>query len=58
MLTWSCHGILCTGKTYQATVKLTFVEGASLPDPAGLFNASLGGGTRRAIDLREGDEFD
>ncbi len=55
---WSHAGILCTGETYKATVKLTFMKGASLPDPAGLFNASLEGNTRRAIDLREGDELD
>ena len=55
---WSHAGILCTGETYKASVKLTFAQGASLPDPSGLFNASLEGGTRRAIDLREGDELD
>jgi hypothetical protein len=55
---WSRHGILCTGETYKAVVKLTFAKGATLPDPAGLFNASLEGGTRRAIDLREGDALD
>ncbi|HMU62943.1 MAG TPA: DUF1801 domain-containing protein, partial [Gemmatimonadales bacterium] len=48
---WSCRGIICTGETYKDKVKLTFAKGASLPDPAGLFNASLEGGTRRAIDL-------
>ncbi len=48
-------GILCTGETYKAAVKLTFAKGASLPDPRGLFNASLEGNTRRAIDLHEGD---
>lgn len=52
---WSHHGILCTGETYQKAVKLTFAKGASLADPAGLFNASLDGNTRRAIDLHEGD---
>ncbi|VVE31511.1 hypothetical protein PAQ31011_03691 [Pandoraea aquatica] len=52
---WSCDGILCTGETYKAAVKLTFPKGASLPDPTGLFNASLEGNTRRAIDFREGD---
>ncbi|WP_374469135.1 DUF1801 domain-containing protein [Phenylobacterium sp.] len=52
---WSHAGILCTGETYKAVVKLTFAKGASLPDPAGLFNASLEGGTRRAIDIREGE---
>jgi hypothetical protein len=51
---WSHHGILCTGETYKHTVKLTFAKGASLPDPAGLFNASLDGNTRRAIDIAEG----
>ncbi|MBL8569409.1 MAG: DUF1801 domain-containing protein [Phreatobacter sp.] len=52
---WSHGGIICTGETYKAVVKLTFARGASLADPAGLFNASLDGNTRRAIDLREGD---
>ncbi|MGG5817513.1 DUF1801 domain-containing protein [Falsiroseomonas sp. HW251] len=52
---WEHAGILCTGETYKAVVKLTFAKGASLPDPAGLFNASLEGGTRRAIDIREGE---
>jgi hypothetical protein len=56
--TWSHAGILCTGETYRDKVKLTFARGASLADPAGLFNASLDAGTRRAIDLREGDEID
>lgn len=55
---WSCGGILCTGETYKATVKLTFPKGASLPDPTGLFNASLEGNTRRAIDFREGAAID
>jgi hypothetical protein len=55
---WSCQGIICTGETYKEKVKLTFAKGASLPDPARLFNASLTGGTRRAIDLREGEEVD
>ncbi len=55
---WSHGGILCTGETYKSTVKLTFAQGASLPDPSGLFNASLEGNTRRAIDLREGDTLD
>jgi hypothetical protein len=55
---WSDHGILCTGETYKAVVKLTFAHGAALPDPAALFNASLEGGTRRAIDLREGEMID
>jgi len=52
---WSLDGILCTGESYKAAVKLTFAKGASLPDPAKLFNASLDGNTRRAIDLHEGD---
>ena len=52
---WSDHGIICTGETYKAVVKLTFAKGASLADPAGLFNASLEGNTRRAIDIREGE---
>jgi len=56
--TWSHDGIICTGETYQDKVKLTFARGASLQDPAGLFNASLDAGTRRAIDFREGDEID
>ncbi|SOD91665.1 DUF1801 domain-containing protein [Caenispirillum bisanense] len=56
--TWEHDGILCTGEVYKATVKLTFAKGAALPDPAGLFNASLGGGTRRAIDIRDGDGVD
>ena len=51
---WSHAGIICTGETYKAVVKLTFAKGASLPDPAGLFNASLEGNTRRAIDIPEG----
>jgi hypothetical protein len=55
---WSHEGIICTGETYKDKVKLTFAKGASLPDPAGLFNSSLGGNTRRAIDLHEGDEID
>ena len=55
---WSHDGILCTGETYRNYVKLTFAKGASLADPAGLFNASLEGNTRRAIDIREGDEVD
>jgi len=56
--TWSCEGIVCTGETYKAVVKMTFAKGASLPDPAGLFNASLEGNTRRAIDFREADTID
>ena len=55
---WSHDGILCTGETYKSAVKLTFAKGASLDDPSGLFNSSLEGNTRRAIDLREGDELD
>ena len=55
---WSHDGILCTGETYKAKVKLTFPKGASLKDPARLFNASLEGNTRRAIDLAEGDAID
>src|SRR5262245_55236124 len=51
---WSHAGIVCTGETYQKVVKLTFMRGASLPDPARLFNSSLEGGTRRAIDIPEG----
>ncbi|WP_406857320.1 DUF1801 domain-containing protein [Alsobacter sp. KACC 23698] len=54
---WSRHGLICTGETYKSVVKLTFAKGAALPDRAGLFNASLDGNTRRAIDLREGDEI-
>src|SRR3954447_863584 len=53
---WSHDGIICTGETYKAIVKMTFARGASLPDPAGLFNSSLEGTTRRAIDFREGDK--
>ena len=55
---WEHEGILCTGETYRDKVKLTFARGAALEDPAGLFNASLDGNTRRAIDIREGDELD
>ncbi|MFL6389697.1 MAG: DUF1801 domain-containing protein [Terriglobales bacterium] len=55
---WSHNGILCTGETYKSVVKLTFLKGASLKDPSGLFNSSLEGNTRRAIDLHEGDELD
>jgi hypothetical protein len=54
---WSRDGIICTGETYKATVKLTFAKGASLPDPKGLFNSSLEGNTRRAIDVREGEKI-
>lgn len=56
--TWSHGGIICTGETYKDKIKLTFAQGASLGDPSGLFNASLDAGTRRAIDIREGDEID
>ena len=55
---WSHHGGICTGETYKNVVKLTFFKGASLDDPAGLFNASLEGNTRRAIDVHEGEEID
>lgn len=55
---WSHHGILCTGETYKDKVKITFAKGASLPDPAGLFNSSLEGNTRRAIDFLEGNVVD
>jgi hypothetical protein len=56
--TWSHDGIVCTGETYKAVVKMTFAKGASLEDPSGLFNASLDGNVRRAIDFREGDVVD
>jgi hypothetical protein len=56
--TWSHRGILCTGESYKDKVKLTFAKGASLADPSGLFNSSLEGNTRRAIDIREGDMID
>ena len=55
---WSHAGIICTGETYKSVVKMTFAKGASLDDPSGLFNASLEGNTRRAIDIHEGDEVD
>jgi len=55
---WEHDGILCTGETYNGYVKLTFARGAKLPDPAGLFNGSMGGNTMRAIDIREGVEID
>jgi len=55
---WEHNGIICTGETYKAMVKLTFAKGASLEDPAGLFNASLEGNVRRAIDIREDAKFD
>jgi len=54
---WSHDGIICTGETYKQVVKLTFARGAALPDPKGLFNSSLEGNTRRAIDLREGEKI-
>ena len=56
--TWSHNGIICTGETYKDKVKLTFAKGASLDDPSGLFNSSLDGNTRRAIDFHEGDLID
>jgi len=56
--TWSHDGIICTGETYKDKVKLTVARGASLDDPKRLFNSSLDGGTRRAIDIREGDKID
>ncbi len=55
---WSHGGIICTGETYKSVVKLTFMKGASLADPAGLFNSSLEGNARRAIDIREGEAID
>lgn len=55
---WSHNGIICTGETYKNTVKLTFAKGAALQDPSGLFNASLDGNTRRAIDVHEGEGID
>ena len=55
---WSDHGIICTGETYKDKVKLTFARGAALDDPSHLFNSSLEGGTRRAIDIRQGDAID
>ena len=55
---WSHHGLICTGEAYKKVVKMTFAKGASLPDPARLFNSSLEGNARRAIDLHEGDELD
>jgi len=55
---WEHDGILCTGETYKGVVKMTFAKGAALPDPSGLFNSSLEGNTRRAIDIREGDRID
>ena len=55
---WSRDGIICTGETYKRAVKLTFAKGASIEDPSGLFNSSLEGNTRRAIDIHEGDDID
>ena len=55
---WSHAGIICTGETYKSVVKMTFAKGASLADPASLFNSSLEGNTRRAIDIRDGDKID
>ncbi|CAM3785482.1 DUF1801 domain-containing protein [Roseateles saccharophilus] len=55
---WSCDGIVCTGEAYKSVVKMTFPRGAALADPAGLFNSSLDGNVRRAIDFREGDRLD
>ena len=55
---WSHDGVICTGETYKSVVKLTFAKGASLEDPARLFNSSLEGNTRRALDIREGEEVD
>ena len=55
---WSCAGILCTGETYKSVVKLTFARGAALDDPAHLFNSSLEGNVRRAVDIREGEHLD
>jgi hypothetical protein len=58
VLVWSHDGIICTGETYKDKVKVTFAKGAALADPSGLFNASLDGNTRRAIDFHEGDKID
>jgi len=55
---WSHHGIICTGEAYTKVVKLTFAQGAKIPDPSRLFNSSLGGNTRRAIDIHEGERVD
>jgi hypothetical protein len=55
---WSHAGLICTGETYKSVVKMTFAKGASLKDPSGLFNSSLDGNTRRAIDFREGEKID
>src|ERR1700735_4564201 len=56
--TWYCDGMICTGETYKAVVKLTFAKGAALKDPSGLFNSSLDGNVRRAIDIHEGEQVD
>ena len=55
---WSHDGVICTGETYKNAVKMTFAKGAALKDPSGLFNSSLGGNTRRAIDFHEGEKID
>ena len=55
---WTCHGLICTGESYKQVVKLTFARGAALPDPSRLFNSSLEGNTRRAIDIHEGEKVD
>ena len=55
---WSHNGLICTGETYKKVVKMTFAKGASLPDPSGLFNSSLEGNVRRAIDVHEGEKLD
>ena len=55
---WSHDGLICTGETYKSAVKLTFAKGAAIPDPSGLFNSSLEGNTRRAIDFHEGEKID
>jgi hypothetical protein len=55
---WSCDGLICTGEAYKSAVKMTFAKGAALEDPSGLFNSSLEGNTRRAIDFREGVKID
>ena len=55
---WSHHGLICTGEAYKKVVKMTFAKGAAVPDPSGLFNSSLEGNTRRAIDFHEGDALD
>ena len=55
---WSHDGLICTGETYKNVVKMTFAKGAALEDPSGLFNSSLGGNTRRAIDFHEGEKID